>query len=212
MENAVTLLKAENLPSLPVLSFTFPLVQLDIPTDEFEFYRIDFKLNIGDELAYFSNGPLKLADSASKECIEAFQTLIDNYQFVNDTVAKTEALCTIFRSLHSSISNPRTEKLAPAIRYLLEHLTEGVNCAELAQLCHLSTAQFYNLFHAEYNTTPLEYRNQLLLRKACSLLKDKGITITEISDMLGFDSVAYFSRFFKKHQGISPSNYVKQKI
>jgi AraC-like DNA-binding protein len=185
--------------------------QLDIPTDDFEFYRIDFQLEIDGELAYFSNKPLKLTDSASTECIESFQTLIDNYQFINDTVAKTKFLCSIFHSLQSSMSNPRCEKLAPAIRYLLEHLTEKINCVELAELCYLSTAQFYNLFHTEYGTTPLEYRNQLLLRKACSLLRESGISVTETSNMLGFESVAYFSRFFKKHLGLSPSNYLKQK-
>ena len=183
--------------------------QLTITTEEFEFYRIDFKIQIHDNLVFFSELPLKIADSFPKECLEAIQSLYENYRFVNNTVAKTELMCRIFRTLRSSVVSPRALRLAPAIRYLLEHLTEKINCRQLAEMCCLSTAQFYNLFHAEYDTTPLEYRNKLLMNQAILLLKNGEFTVTEVSEMLGFESVAYFSRFFKKHQGIAPSEYLK---
>jgi AraC-like DNA-binding protein len=92
----------------------------------------------------------------------------------------------------------------------LEHLTEKVSCAFLAKLCCLSTAQFYNLFHAEYGVPPLEYRNDLLVRRATLLLKDGSYSVTEVAETLGFESVSYFSRFFKKHKGISPAQYIKK--
>ena len=41
------------------------------------------------------------------------------------------------------------------------------------------------------------------------MLRDKEISVTEISEKLGFDSVHYFSRLFKKHTGVSPVNYAK---
>ena len=58
----------------------------------------------------------------------------------------------------------------------------------------------------------MEYRNTLLLQKAESLLRSGSFTVTEISQMLGFESVSYFSRFFKKHTGSSPSAFQKGKI
>lgn len=182
-----------------------------IDSPEIEFYRIDFRLEIDGELALFSDAPLKLCSTASAELAEAIQTLADRYQFVQDTVAKTELLCTIFRTLADMTANPAKEKLAPAIAYLLEHLTEGIDCRDLAQLCSLSTAQFYNLFNAQYGMTPLAYRDSLLMRRATLLLRDGTFSVTEIAETLGFDSVSYFSRFFKKHRGISPSAYVKYK-
>lgn len=184
--------------------------KLTINTDEFEFYRIDFKIKVRDEFVFFSECPLKITESFPNECFKAIQVLYDNYRFVNNTIAKTELICRIFRTLHSSSISQNAMRLAPAVRYLLEHTTDKINCKELAKQCCLSTAQFYNLFHAEYNTTPLEYRNQLLVNQAILLLRNGEFSITEISEMLGFETVAYFSRFFKKHLGISPSEYLRQ--
>lgn len=184
---------------------------LVVDSEEFEFYRIDFRVAIDGELVFFSNSPLKLCHSASAELAETIQTMADRYQFGQDTIAKAELMCRIFRMLNDMTVNPRREKLAPAIGYLLEHLTEGVNCRQLAQLCSLSLAQFYNLFHGEYHMTPLEYRDGLLMRRASLLLRDGTLSIAEIAETLGFESPSYFSRFFKKHRGISPSEYIRQK-
>ena len=184
---------------------------LEVDSSEFEFYRIDFDMEVGGEVALFYDTPLKLCHRASPEVAEAIQTLADRYEFAQDTVAKAELVCRIFRGICDMSVSPRREKLAPAIAYLLEHMTEGVNCQKLAQLCSLSTAQFYNLFHQEYETTPLEYRDTLLMRRATLLLRDGTFSVSEIAETLGFESTSYFSRFFKKHRGISPTEYVKQK-
>ena len=182
-----------------------------VDSTEIEFFRIDFRLEIDGEVAFFSEHPLKLCHTPSPELSEAIQNLADRYEFVQDTVAKTELLCTIFRTLGDMAINPKKEKLVPAISYLLEHLTEKINCHKLAQECSLSTAQLYNLFHTEYQMTPLEYRDSLLMRRATLMLRDGTFSIAEIAEKLGFESASYFSRFFKKHRGISPSEYSKQK-
>lgn len=183
-----------------------------IKSREIAFYRIDFRLQINGEIALFSEVPVKLCDTASPELTESIQTLADRYQFGQDTVGKTELLCAIFRALSERVTSPRREKLSPAIRYLSEHLTEGINCRTLAEVCALSTAQFYHLFHAEYNMAPLEYRDSLLMHRATLLLKDGSFSVTEIAETLGFESVSYFSRFFKKHRGLSPSAYIHKKM
>jgi len=48
------------------------------------------------------------------------------------------------------------------------------------------------------------------MEKAQSLLQNEDLTITEIADRLGYQSIAYFSRAFKRSHGISPSEYRKQ--
>ena len=180
----------------------------DILTEESEFYRIDFHVTVGGETVCFSDAPIFLSDRISRECTDGIQQLYTDFEFAQNSVFKTELLCRIFRELGTVPTSPRRKRLAPAVTYLTEHLTQDISCKALAQLCHLSTAQFYDLFKAEFSVTPLAYRNQLLLQRACLLLEDGGLTVTEIAEQLGFETVGYFSRFFKKHMGNSPTHYV----
>ncbi len=182
----------------------------EILSEKIDFFRIDFDLFIGDELAFFSKGPLKMVGGAQRDLTEAIYDLAENYEFDNDTVSKTALLCTIFRALGKESAGKNGAKLAPAIRYLLEHLTEKISCTHLASLCFLSTAQFYSLFQEEYRMAPLEYRSRLLSDKAAYLLKTGSFSVTEVSEMMGFESVSYFSRFFKKQIGSSPAAYIKK--
>ena len=181
--------------------------RLVIESEDIAFYRIDFRLEVDGEVVLFSNTPMKLCSHAPAECAEALQTLAEKYQFLDNTVAKKALLCTALSSLCDPADTPRREKLEPATRYLLEHLTEKVSCEYLAKLCLLSQARFYDLFRLEYGMPPLEYRAHLLTKRAKHLLSDGNFSVTEVSEMLGFESVSYFSRFFKKHTGISPAKY-----
>lgn len=181
---------------------------LEILSDDIEFYRIDFTLTINGNVAYFSNMPLKMCHVATKECAQAIQELADGYQFIHDSIRKTQLMCTVFHSLASAFMDPRRERLAPAVQHILEHLTDKFDCKDLARACNLSTAQLYNLFYAQYQLTPLAYRDSIIMDRAVLLLQDGIISVTQIAEMLGFESVAYFSRFFKKHKGVSPSKFL----
>lgn len=179
---------------------------LEIDSDDIEFFRVDFQLYIDGELALFSNLPKKMCDSAPRECSEAVRALMDACQYANDSLRKTELICTVLRSLSANTEGSRRNRLSPAISYLFEHLTDEIDCSSLARLCHLSSSQFYNLFREEYKTSPLAYRDSLLMQKASVLLQDM-FSVTEVAEILGFESVSYFSRFFKKHCGVSPLRY-----
>lgn len=171
------------------------------------FYRIDFQIRVDGETVLFSDIPVKMCTDAPREFAEAVQRLADQYAFLHDTIGKTALLATMLHALTDHGTPPGKKRLSPAIRYLLEHLTEGVDCDAMAQAARLGTSQFYVLFRREFGMTPLQYRDSLLLSRATALLQDGLLTVTEIADSLGFESVAYFSRFFKKHMGVSPSQY-----
>ena len=104
----------------------------------------------------------------------------------------------MFYRVNESKEDTIASKILPAVRYLREHFAERVDCSELAGLCFLGTSQFYKLFTEAMNKTPLEYRNSLIIARAKQLLSLGEGTVSEIAFSLGFDSVAYFSRMFKK--------------
>ena len=173
-----------------------------------EFYRVDFTVTVDGEIALFSDCPLKL-DAASEEVGFLLNRLENECGPDGSTVRKNGILCQVFCIFAESKENAAASKIFPAVKYLREHFTENVDCAELASLCFLGTSQFYKLFGQAMNKTPLEYRNSLLIARAKQLLSANAGTVSEIAFSLGFDSIAYFSRMFKKEVGHSPSEYAR---
>lgn len=179
----------------------------DILSEDTEFYRIDFHVTIDGEAVFFSNRPLLMHGHLSPESTNSLSQWVADFDFAQNSVFKTELICRIFRELTADHPSAGKLRLAPAVSLLLEHPEQEISGRRLAQLCLLSTAQFYALFKEEYGVTPLAYRNRLLLQKACLLLREGALSVTEIAEALGFETLAYFSRFFKKHMGVVPSRY-----
>lgn len=178
---------------------------------QLEYSTVNFELSVGGEQVLFSRYPLKLTDFVSAECRDAIENLARHDYFEEDTVEKTCMLCTIFLSLQHTQLNQRRIRLLPAVRSMREQIMQDpvvghFSADDLAALCNLSTAQFYHLFRLEYGITPQVYHNNLLLRKAVLLLETQQYAVAEIAAMMGFESPAYFSRFFKKHKGYPPSS------
>ena len=175
-----------------------------------KYCTVNFELLVDGEGALFSRYPLKLTDHASSDCREAVYELAENVYSEENTVAKNQMLCTIFLSLQNTQVSRNRIRLAPAVRCMREEVLQApiagrFSADKLAEMCNLSTAQFYHLFRLEYGVTPQEYHNKLLLHKAVLLLETQQYAVAEVAAMMGFDNPAYFSRFFKKHKGIPPS-------
>lgn len=182
---------------------------LNVTSPEICFYRLDFTLKIGREIALFSDIPLKITDKAPAECAELLSELESDYGISDNSILRTEKLCRIFLCLEKNTRSKNTARLMPAINFLHENATEKTSCAELAKLCFLGSSRFYNLFKSEFGVTPLEYRDRLLIKRASAMLEAGDISVKEAAFAIGFDNTAYFSRFFKKHTGMSPFEYSK---
>ena len=62
-------------------------------------------------------------------------------------------------------------------------------------------------FKSKYGCTIFNYVIKLKIKEAKALLRTDNLSITEISEHLGFESVHYFCRSFKKNTGVSPTEY-----
>lgn len=67
------------------------------------------------------------------------------------------------------------------------------------------------IFKKHAGISIIQYYNSLKIKEAKKLIKSKKYTISEISEMLKFNSPYYFSNVFKKFEGVSPSEYKKSK-
>ena len=79
--------------------------------------------------------------------------------------------------------------------------------AYFADKCCLSNGYFGNLVRVETGSTAKDIISEHLLAHAKQLLNDEALTVTMISQHLGFEYPQHFVRFFKSHTGKTPSAY-----
>lgn len=81
--------------------------------------------------------------------------------------------------------------------------------AYFADKCCYSPKYFGELVKTEMGKTAKEFINERVLRNAKQLLEDESLTITRVSERLGFEYPQHFVRFFKAQTGRTPSDYRK---
>ena len=108
-----------------------------------------------------------------------------------------------------SISAP-TRSIKSVHNALTENCGYHWTLTEMAELSGYSVSRFCALYKERYSTTPIEYLITRRIAKAKKLLALGEHNVTEISELCGFSSLHYFSVTFKKHVGLSPSEYAEQ--
>jgi len=92
-------------------------------------------------------------------------------------------------------------------RYLYENFRTKISLDGLSFIFRSNKTTICKQFREEYGITVFEYLNGLRVEEAKKMLTEGVRSVTEIADQLGFESIHYFTRFFKKTTGMSPSDY-----
>ena len=95
------------------------------------------------------------------------------------------------------------------LSYIDEHICEKISVTTLCEHFCISTSMLHSLFRKNMNNTAKNYINELKLNKSKELIKNSTHTLSEISEMLGFSSIHYFSKKFKSYFNVSPTEYSK---
>ena len=93
--------------------------------------------------------------------------------------------------------------------YLREHIREKLTLVDIADAFSISISKLKNICAAQCNTSPIEYFIELKMREAKRLFEESSMNVSQIADYLGFSSIHYFSKLFKRKCGSSPSQYAK---
>ncbi|MBQ9859210.1 MAG: helix-turn-helix transcriptional regulator [Clostridia bacterium] len=93
------------------------------------------------------------------------------------------------------------------VKYLEERVYESISLDELVAEFHFSKTHLSHTFKAYSGQTILTYYNNLKVEEAKQLILNTDMNFSQISNQLNFSSLHYFSRLFKKHTGMSPSEY-----
>ena len=90
---------------------------------------------------------------------------------------------------------------------ILRQAAEPIDFAMLAGELGVSYSTFRRSFKQQTGASPAHFQNTIRLNRARDLLATTELSVSEIADQTGFESVYYFSRLFKKKTGQTPSAY-----
>jgi AraC family transcriptional regulator len=101
-------------------------------------------------------------------------------------------------------NEPDREKVAKAREILLQHIGEPITIKELSKKVAMNECYLKKGFKEMFGTTIFDFYQSQRMEHAKYLLYEKGMTVTEVSIMLGYSSISHFSTAFKKHTGLKP--------
>lgn len=104
----------------------------------------------------------------------------------------------------------KSAMIRAAVSYIHSNYTEKpLYIPELAAMCGITPEYFRSLFAKIHGLAPAKYIRNLKMTRAKELLESGLYTVSEACFMSGFHDESYFSREFKKHFNIAPSEYAK---
>lgn len=125
------------------------------------------------------------------------------------------ARLSVTNSHHSDFSGNSSEVskstlLQDVTEFILNNINKKYTLPELAKYCGYNKDFLYRTIKKETGLSAIQYINKLKFEQARKLIQHTELTLSEIAWNLGFSSLQYFSRFFKEHANISPSEFMEE--
>ena len=107
-------------------------------------------------------------------------------------------------------NNTVNEHVVDCMRYIDEHINEKMSLSTLAQYANISREYLSGIFRRETGKTVTEYINERKMQAAKELISVEKMSLSDVSEHLGYDNYNYFSRLFRRHFDISPAEMRKK--
>lgn len=165
----------------------------DIPWElNFSYYHFPNNQNLANSLNKLIS--ISMEDDPMKDALVdlSLKTLLVR-------VVQTQQLSILENNAASS------HRFEPVVQYIREHLTQSISVETLCKKALMSKTVFFRLFKETFGISPVEYITRERIRLARQLLADPLMNVTEVCYQSGFSNVNYFTRLFKRMEGVPPS-------
>ncbi len=184
-------------------------------TEALQFVSFQFNLDLFYGFDILSKFP-ECRVISSRELITEAQKLVNN----QNTTAALCGINTLIYNLCYGWLEEKNDILELEMKHCSEYETlldyiekQGdarITVGQLADMRNMRQDVFSRKFARDLGISPKDFISRSLVRKASMLLSSSSSTIKEVADQLFFSSEYYFSRFFKQHTGMSPSQFRRQ--
>jgi len=104
-------------------------------------------------------------------------------------------------------ASSNAKRFKPLLEFVEKSFMKSITLTDMAKVCNLSVSHFSVLFHEFFRQTPLDYLNSYRIERACLLLTNTDLPVTEVAYRCGFNDSAYFVKVFKKYKNSTPKKY-----
>ena len=101
------------------------------------------------------------------------------------------------------------ERIYKSRDILLQHIGDPITIKELSRKVAMNECYLKKGFKEVFGTTIFDFYQQQRMEHAKYLLYEKGLSVTDVSALLGYSSISHFSAAFKKHTGLKPCELLK---
>ncbi len=155
-----------------------------------------------------------LSHEKTKETFACIYELLQK----GDRASGCRALSHYYAFFAEALQHMRTEETPPlpatlkkVLSHIEAHCEEELSVAELASLVSVSESALFRQFRTCLATTPITVLNEARICRSLELLRDESLTISRVSDLVGFHSPVYFREVFHRVMGLTPSAYRKSR-
>ncbi|MBW1294980.1 helix-turn-helix transcriptional regulator [Aquimarina litoralis] len=188
-----------------------------------------------DEISHFYFGhhdPVKFLEVIQKNANQKVKNVLDTlvYLYHNDKIGLHQQMEDLFMTISELIIQEQVsiddnfkklkivrhntkralyKSITETKEYLNDNFSDKISLESISKDIGISKYYLHRLFKEIHGSTPLEYVTAIRIANAKNKLQYSKESIFEIAIQSGFDNTAYFSNVFKKHVGLSPTQFRK---
>ena len=135
------------------------------------------------------------------------------YVYDDNLISSISNLATMIASyvLTENMIKPEYNEIIDRItKYIDKNISSDLSVKAITKMFGLSKNTLYRLFESEFGLPVGEYIIKRRIDTAKNLLKNKSLSISEVSDRVGMENYSYFAKVFKLKTGYTPSEYRKK--
>ncbi len=99
-----------------------------------------------------------------------------------------------------------------AAEYMRDNFNKKLTIDDISQAVYLSPCYLSKIFKQELGCTIMEFLTKVRIDEAKKLLRNPRYNIMQVANLIGFDDPSYFTKVFKKSEGITPSQYKRRAL